>query len=171
MFEPTIKYRRVNDPLENEKQSRDEIAISNANDTGLTDQVPTPAEPTIVKNDTQEKTKGENDFSYSFEEEEGDSKIEVDPNDKERIIVTLSTGKKYSADRYCPHVGADLSYHGRVSEDDYPPEIGPVLMCSIHYWEFALEKEGKGGGGWATINACSLEKDCAFREEKKKLEW
>lgn len=131
------------------------------NDTKIDDTVK--AEPVIKESPASVP-------EYTFEEEEEDGSIEVDPKDKERIIVTLSTGKQFSADRYCPHAGADLSYHGRVSEHDYPPEIGPVLMCPIHYWEFALEKEGKGGGGWATINACPIEvaEKCAL---DKKIDW
>ena len=60
-----------------------------------------------------------------------------------------------------------------MAEDDYPPEIGPVLMCPIHYWEFALEKGGRGGSGFTSINACPVEvaEKCAASEDKKKLDW
>ncbi|KAI9262651.1 hypothetical protein EDC94DRAFT_561633 [Helicostylum pulchrum] len=172
MFEPTIKYRRVNDPPKDISHSLNELSITNdeaakkqplptSNDTKIDDTVK--AEPALKEVPASVP-------EYTFEEEEEDGSIEVDPKDKERIIVTLSTGKQFSADRYCPHAGADLSYHGRVSEHDYPPEIGPVLMCPIHYWEFALEKEGKGGSGWATINACPIEvaEKCA---SDKKIDW
>lgn len=202
MFEPTIKYRRVNDPPKDisktlaklditdeqkdvkskECNEKEPVKIEQPVKTMIEeptkepitlqgqDKVETPAkttepiqvqEPTKVEAAKPESIKTEpvkvtTVPDYSFEEEEEDSTISVDPNDKERIIVTLSTGKQFTADRYCPHAGADLSYHGKVSEHDYPPEIGPVLMCPIHYWEFALEKGGKGGGGWATINACEV---------------
>ncbi|KAG2235942.1 hypothetical protein INT48_004272 [Thamnidium elegans] len=212
MFEPTIKYRRVNDSPKDISQSLNELSITNDKatkdnkvvETAVKDNKVTIAtQPTAKVTEATKETKFEPRISevkqslpastdtkiddtvkteptpketpasvpeYTFEEEEEDSSIEVDPKDKERIIVTLSTGKQFSADRYCPHAGADLSYHGRVSEHDYPPEIGPVLMCPIHYWEFALEKEGKGGGGWATINACPIEvfEKCA---SDKKLDW
>jgi nitrite reductase/ring-hydroxylating ferredoxin subunit len=204
MFEPTIKYRRVNDSpsqgdilksldelnITNDKKDEITIAVTNEKKSVTTQakeqeskveedsskkekevtKKPTTTTAETTNNDTS-SVKTEPD--YTFEEEEDDCKIEVDPNDKERIIVTLSTGKQFSADRYCPHAGADLSYHGKVSEHDYPPEIGPILMCPIHYWEFALEKNGKGGGGWATINACPIDvaEKCASSAEKKKLEW
>ncbi|KAG2226007.1 hypothetical protein INT45_002473 [Circinella minor] len=98
--------------------------------------------------------------------------IEVDPSDKESIIVTLTNGKKFTADRYCPHAGADLTYLGEVAEDEYPPEIGPILMCTLHYWEFLLEKEGRSANGWATLNACPVPEDqCPVGENNKKLDW
>ncbi|KAG2208460.1 hypothetical protein INT47_010156 [Mucor saturninus] len=196
MFEPTIKYRRVNDPPKDITQALGKLDIKDEQKDNVKspgkeqDKVKQPAkEPTVIRKEPEEPIKVENPAKtqevvqvqeptkeevakpesiktepvkvstvpdYSFEEEEEDSQIVVDPSDKERIIVTLSTGKQFTADRYCPHAGADLSYHGKVSEHDYPPEIGPVLMCPIHYWEFALEKGGKGGGGWATINACEV---------------
>lgn len=213
MFEPTIKYRRVNDPPKDITRSLDNLTIADAkkqeppvletttpkesatkvvaeekqaqDSPASTKEVIEDTKPAIddTKNNQPEPeletttavsfhntVKSEPD--YTFEEEE-DYKIAVDPSDKERIIVTLSTGKQFSADRYCPHAGADLSFHGKVSEHDYPPEIGPILMCPIHYWEFALEKGGKGGGGWATINACPIEvaEKCAASTEKKKLDW
>lgn len=196
MFEPTIKYRKVNDPPKDNVKSPNEI-ISNTNlkkqdepnaDTTAEEPKPldnpqakknkndpTREEPTIDTSTPKEKPAVENPYAFTFEEEEseGASAIEVDPNDKERIIVTLSTGKQFSADRYCPHAGADLSYHGKLGEHDYPPEIGPVLMCPIHYWEFALEKGGRGGSGRTTINACPVEatEKCAASAEKKALEW
>lgn len=203
MFEPTIKYKRVNDPPKDITKSLEELTVK--------DKQELPSEPGNVnktsedneKNNAQDMTTSRDDkevkkdtlaskpeavsaptktapaavdpysFTFEEEEEEEDSKIEVDPNDKERIIVTLSTGKQFSADRYCPHAGADLSYHGKVAEDDYPPEIGPVLMCPIHYWEFALEKGGRGGSGFTSINACPVDvaEKCANSTEKKKLEW
>ncbi|KAI9360192.1 hypothetical protein BD770DRAFT_319115 [Pilaira anomala] len=166
MFEPTIKYRRVNDPI---KEPLTKTAVEDGKETKSITKEDEKETKSVTKEETKdiEKTTVE---EYVFEDEEEESTIEVDPKDKERIIVTLSTGKQFSADRYCPHAGADLSYHGKVSEHDYPPEIGPVLMCPIHYWEFALEKEGKGGGGWATINACPIEvvEKCGL---DKKLDW
>ncbi|CAO3616980.1 unnamed protein product [Mucor hiemalis] len=201
MFEPTIKYRRVNNPPPPKKdltesfqnldiaESVKDNSTTNNSQTKVVekqDEKESPStdkltlEKASVKDAKDEPIKEDKievpaakDFDYTFEEEEDDCKIEVDPQDKERIIVTLSTGKQFSADRYCPHAGADLSYHGKVSEHDYPPEIGPILMCPIHYWEFALEKGGKGGGGWATINACPIEvaEKCNASPEKKKLDW
>lgn len=194
MFEPTIKYRRVNDPPPSQKDITEsleklDIVVAKSKDSSVNQVAKSTQEPekkespdtekTVSSNDTKEEVsvtstpvKAEPDYTFE-EEEEDDCTIEVDPEDKERIIVTLSTGKQFSADRYCPHAGADLSYHGKVSEHDYPPEIGPILMCPIHYWEFALEKGGKGGGGWATINACPVEvaEKCAASPEKKKLDW
>ncbi|KAL0082123.1 hypothetical protein F4703DRAFT_1863746 [Phycomyces blakesleeanus] len=93
--------------------------------------------------------------------------IEVDPIDKERIVITLSTGKQYKADRYCPHAGADLSFHGIIGEDDYPPEIGPILTCGIHYWEFVLDRQGVGHNGMVSIEACPV----TCKSGSSKLEW
>jgi nitrite reductase/ring-hydroxylating ferredoxin subunit len=210
MFEPTIKYRRVNEPPKKDiAKSLDEMSIADGKPAAISTSTKEKEDSVTEVNEGTQDTKAtaatteekeefnpideikveeqpepENTASspaatvitepdYTFEEEEEDSTIQVDPNDKERIIVTLSTGKQFSADRYCPHAGADLSFHGKVSEHDYPPEIGPILMCPIHYWEFALEKDGKGGGGWATINACPVEvaEKCASSAEKKKLDW
>ncbi|GAN09580.1 hypothetical protein MAM1_0276d09110 [Mucor ambiguus] len=200
MFEPTIKYRRVNDPPKDITKSLEELTVKDSqelssksenvnrtsgdNETDKTQSMTTSSDTKDEKKDTAALISGATTTSaaatatdpYSFtfeeeEEEEKDSKIEVDPNDKERIIVTLSTGRQFSADRYCPHAGADLSYHGKVAEDDYPPEIGPVLMCPIHYWEFALEKGGKGGSGFTSINACPIDVAAKCAVENKKLEW
>lgn len=197
MFEPTIKYRRVNDSPKDITESLKELTL-------IDKQESSPKTENVIKTSEKDEAQDRNTSkddkeeekavvaskpestnptaavasteSYSFtfeEEEEKDSKIEVDPNDKERIIVTLSTGRQFSADRYCPHAGADLSYHGKVAEDDYPPEIGPVLMCPIHYWEFALEKGGRGGSGFTSINACPVDvaEKCTASAEKKKLDW
>ncbi|OBZ91479.1 hypothetical protein A0J61_00474 [Choanephora cucurbitarum] len=144
MFEPTIKYRRVNESSEAPQD------------------IPVQAKATTPEPETQTESK----YDFTFEEEK-ETKIEADPNDESRIIITLSTGKKYSADRYCPHAGADLTYHGRIGEHDYPPEIGPILMCSIHYWEFPLEK---GGSGLTSLNACPMDSTTSCPLEKK-LEW
>ncbi|KAL9539306.1 hypothetical protein PS6_011259 [Mucor atramentarius] len=184
MFEPTIKYRRVNDPPKDITESLKELTVIDKQEsspkienviktsekdeaqdrnTSKDDKEEEKAVVTSKPESTSPATVVTSTESYSFtfeEEEEKDSKIEVDPNDKERIIVTLSTG-------------ADLSYHGKVAEDDYPPEIGPVLMCPIHYWEFALEKGGRGGSGFTSINACPVDvaEKCAASAEKKKLDW
>ncbi|ORZ16467.1 hypothetical protein BCR42DRAFT_415095 [Absidia repens] len=117
-----------------------------------------------------------NDISL---EEKDDATITVDPSDDERILITLSDGKtQYTADRYCPHAGADLSYLGQVDEDEYPPEIGPILVCSLHYWEFALKRAGRGANGVATINACPFsaaegdgQSDGVTCHAKNKLDW
>lgn len=89
--------------------------------------------------------------------------IEVDPNDEKRIIITLTTGKKYAADRYCPHAGADLAYMGKVNEDG---GIGPVLMCTNHFLEFSLEEEKRS---FVSIHACPIEEGTCSKN--KKLEW
>ncbi|RUS22054.1 hypothetical protein BC937DRAFT_90551 [Endogone sp. FLAS-F59071] len=99
------------------------------------------------------------------------SKITIDPSDEERIIVTLTNGTRYGADRYCPHNGADLAHIGEVMEDEYGPEIGPILLCPLHYWEYALDRSGISGGGWATVNACRLEarEECKGESESCKV--
>ncbi|KAI8638345.1 hypothetical protein BD408DRAFT_423159 [Parasitella parasitica] len=179
MFEPTIKYKRVNDPSKDFTKISDQLPVNEpATADDKTKDVDTSVKEIATgKSDSQPDTKPATTtepYSFSFEEESGeDANIRVDPKDKERIIITLSTGKQFSADRYCPHAGADLSYHGKVAEDDYPPEIGPVLMCPIHYWEFALEKGGRGGSGFTSINACPVEvaEKCANSKESKKLDW
>ncbi|KAI8977068.1 hypothetical protein BDF20DRAFT_872764 [Mycotypha africana] len=174
MFEPTIKYRKVTAVNDNDDDDDDDKDKERLNGTGAPLDKKADVSSSNSSGDTNTDKKTETtttvtskdekieDYSFTFEEEgeEKETKIAIDPNDKDRIIVTLSTGQQYSADRYCPHAGADLSLHGKVSEHEYPPEIGPVLMCAIHYWEFALEKEGRGagGGGWATLNACPLNK-------------
>ncbi|CAO3586490.1 unnamed protein product [Absidia cylindrospora] len=117
-----------------------------------------------------------NDISL---EEKDDVTITVDPGDDERILITLSDGKtQYTADRYCPHAGADLSYLGQVDEDEYPPEIGPILLCTLHYWEFALKRAGRGANGVATINGCPFaaaggddQSDGVTCHAKNKLDW
>ncbi|CEP19083.1 hypothetical protein [Parasitella parasitica] len=169
MFEPTIKYKSVNNPTKAFNKSADE----NKNIDTSAKEMDTSKSDSGLDSVTKSATTTES-YSFSFEEEDKeDSKIEVDPDDNERIIITLSTGKQFSADRYCPHAGADLSYHGKVAEDDYPPEIGPVLMCPIHYWEFALEKGGRGGSGFTSINACPIEaaEKCLNSQDSKKLDW
>jgi nitrite reductase/ring-hydroxylating ferredoxin subunit len=106
-----------------------------------------------------------------IEEEEVEASIVVADHDKDRIVVTLPNGTRYETDRYCPHAGADLSQHGDISLDEYGPEIGPILVCSIHYWEFLLDKEGNSGNGWATIDACKLQGKACPVEENGKLAW
>ncbi|KAG2179169.1 hypothetical protein INT43_002019 [Umbelopsis isabellina] len=88
------------------------------------------------------------------EEEEAEASITVAEHDKDRIIVTLPNGTRYEADRYCPHAGADMYTHGQISLDEYGPEIGPIILCPMHYWEFLLDKEGNSTNGWATLDAC-----------------
>ncbi|KAG1152503.1 hypothetical protein G6F37_000351 [Rhizopus arrhizus] len=154
MFVPTIKYKRVNESSIKEEKI-EEIVKKEEESKEIVREV----QP---KEETNKVTE-----EYVFEEEEGTEAITVDPNDKDRIIITLSTGKQYSADRYCPHAGADLTYHGKLGESDYPPEIGPIVLCQFHYWEFALERNGDGFGGRATINACPVGEKCS----SKKLDW
>lgn len=211
MFEPTIKYRRVNDPPQNITKQLDDLTISKQNEqseprstSSSKDVIKETTEkkqdrPEIkleepIKEDPKSKPSHDNETnkenkepptrtaaetsnedilaSFTFEEEEEESTIEVDPNDEDRVIITLSTGKKYAADRYCPHAGVDLSSMGKVSEHDYPPEIGPVLMCTYHYWEFALDKEGRGAHN-SSLHACPIEdgEPCPVISEKKELEW
>ncbi|KAI9269892.1 hypothetical protein BY458DRAFT_489994 [Sporodiniella umbellata] len=159
MFEPTIKYKRVNETTESEIEKNDSpLAKEDTQNSSKEDFVSEslPQEPPLsstVSND------------YVFKDEESTDEIQVDPDNNDRIIVTLSTGKQYTADRYCPHAGADLSYHGKLAEFEYPSEIGPIVMCQFHYWEFALERNGDGFGGKATINACPI-KTCS-----NKLDW
>jgi nitrite reductase/ring-hydroxylating ferredoxin subunit len=155
MFVPTIKYKRVNE--------------SSIKEEKLEEIVKKDEEPKEIVREVQPKEETNKvTEEYVFEEEEeGTEAITVDPNDKDRIIITLSTGKQYSADRYCPHAGADLTYHGKLGESDYPPEIGPIVLCQFHYWEFALERNGDGFGGRATINACPVGEKCS----SKKLDW
>lgn len=99
------------------------------------------------------------------------SKITIDPSDKERIIITLTNGTRYGADRYCPHNGADLAHIGEVMEDEYGPDIGPILLCPLHYWEYALDRNGISGRGWASVNACRLEagEECKGESESCKV--
>jgi nitrite reductase/ring-hydroxylating ferredoxin subunit len=109
--------------------------------------------------------------AITFEEKE-DASITIDPNDDERILITLSDGiTQYTADRYCPHAGADLSYLGQVDEDEYPPEIGPILLCTLHYWEYALKRQGRGANGVATINACPKGDSLDCPAAKEALDW
>ncbi|KAI8072488.1 hypothetical protein BC940DRAFT_227875, partial [Gongronella butleri] len=93
--------------------------------------------------------------------------IAIDPQDDEQLLITLSNGTKYTVDRYCPHAGADLSYLGKVEENEYPPEIGPILVCGLHYWEFLLKHKGRSANGVATINSCPA--TCASTDQK--LDW
>ncbi|GAB5587962.1 hypothetical protein Unana1_02862 [Umbelopsis nana] len=111
------------------------------------------------------------DGVLAIEEEEQEASIEVADHDKDRLIVTLPNGSRYETDRYCPHAGADLKMHGQISLDEYGPEVGPILMCSIHYWEFLLDKEGNSANGWSTIDACRMkDKPCPV-EGNGKLTW
>ncbi|KAI8994701.1 hypothetical protein BDB01DRAFT_773758 [Pilobolus umbonatus] len=194
MFVPTIKYKRVdqcNNTIEESSQSDTNKSSSGyVKYTATSDNVESNKNAAPVEMKSMESNKNTahakelveetqhsntdivelSEYSFIFQEEEDKATIVVDPEDDERIIVTLSTGKQYSTDRYCPHAGADLSCHGKVNETDYPPEIGPTMMCRIHYWEFALEKGGRGGRGFMTINACSIDSN-KCKDEHRKLEW
>lgn len=163
MFVPTIKYKRVNESSIKEEKP-EEIVKKDEEPKEIVKKDEEPKE--IVREDQPKEETNKVTEEYVFEEE-GTEAITVDPNDKDRIIITLSTGKQYSADRYCPHAGADLSYHGKLGESDYPPEIGPIVLCQFHYWEFALERNGDGFGGRATINACPVGEKCSSKE----LDW
>ncbi|CAM0135984.1 hypothetical protein VKS41_005639 [Umbelopsis sp. WA50703] len=105
------------------------------------------------------------------EEEEVEASITLAEHDKERIIVTLPNGTRYEADRYCPHAGADMYTHGQISLDEYGPEVGPILLCPMHYWEFLLDKEGNSTNGWATLDACKLKDKACPVEGDSKLAW
>ncbi|KAI9489814.1 hypothetical protein BDB00DRAFT_947187 [Zychaea mexicana] len=169
MFVPTIKYKRVNEI--SVKEDTKEERKSPANNT-IDTAVAAVEEKEKTATDTPEPATSSNNTGSAAPDDDAEPTIEVDPSDKERILVTLTSGKQYTADRYCPHAGADLSYLGEVAEDEYPPEIGPILMCTLHYWEFALEKAGRSGGGWATLNACPVPADqCPAGENNKKLDW
>ncbi|KAH8554309.1 hypothetical protein BGW37DRAFT_484203 [Umbelopsis sp. PMI_123] len=104
-------------------------------------------------------------------EEETEPSIEVAKHDKDRIIVTLPDGSRYETDRYCPHAGADLHMHGQINLDEYGREVGPVLMCAIHYWEFLLDKEGNSTNGWATIDSCKMKDIACPVDGDSKLAW
>lgn len=196
MFTPTIKYKRVNDDKATKPTGETTETTSNGSlTTGPTDHtdksfikislrdtkvpVPSHSEPcsTTPSTATEPSTAAQvvtaptsTVPAITFEEKE-DASITVDPNDDERILITLSDGiTQYTADRYCPHAGADLSYLGKVDEDEYPPEIGPILLCTLHYWEYALKRQGHGANGVATINACPVgdSLDCPAKEA---LDW
>ncbi|KAI8143526.1 hypothetical protein BJV82DRAFT_557990 [Fennellomyces sp. T-0311] len=168
MFVPTIKYKRVDNP-----------PVATATPEKKEETIPIKEEPKVkVEPKTEEQPKTEEPKKGEPKAEpttapraQDEPTIEIDPSDKDRILITLTNGKKYTADRYCPHAGADLTYLGEVAEDEYPPEIGPVLLCTLHYWEFALEKAGRSGGGWATLNACPVPADQCPAETNKKLDW
>ncbi|KAF7728230.1 hypothetical protein EC973_006511 [Apophysomyces ossiformis] len=169
MFVPTIKYKRVS-PANRNDSTHNNIHSTYGNSTyatGFTEPDRSangdckPAEEIINLGSKDDGSEAPECASFKKEdvcainpETIDEHGIQIDPNDDERIIITLSDGKKYTADRYCPHAGADLSLHGNISENEYGPEIGPILTCSIHYWEFALNREGRSGRGIATINAC-----------------
>jgi nitrite reductase/ring-hydroxylating ferredoxin subunit len=104
-------------------------------------------------------------------EEEAEASIEIAEHDKDRLIVTLPDGSRYETDRYCPHAGADLHTHGQISVDEYGREVGPILMCAIHYWEFLLDKEGNSANGWATIDSCKLKDKACPVDGDSKLAW
>ncbi|CAO3691643.1 unnamed protein product [Umbelopsis ramanniana] len=104
-------------------------------------------------------------------EEEAEASIEIAEHDKDRLIVTLPDGSRYETDRYCPHAGADLHMHGQISVDEYGREVGPILMCAIHYWEFLLDKEGNSANGWATIDSCKLKDKACPVDGDSKLAW
>jgi nitrite reductase/ring-hydroxylating ferredoxin subunit len=106
-----------------------------------------------------------------IEEEEVEASIEIAEHDKDRLIVTLPNGTRYETDRYCPHAGADLHMHGQISLNEYGREVGPTLMCAIHYWEFLLDKEGNSANGWATIDSCKLKDTACPVDGDSKLAW
>lgn len=170
MFVPTIRYKRVNEAKNDNEASANQQPV---------EQEKPQSTPTLSKETTteqklqpakQESVTGTVSTETS-DQVKNEPTIEVDPSDNERILLTLSDGRKYTADRYCPHAGADLSYLGEIAEDEYPPEIGPVLMCTLHYWEFALEKGGRSGGGISTLNICPVSSDSCPVKENKALQW
>jgi nitrite reductase/ring-hydroxylating ferredoxin subunit len=67
-----------------------------------------------------------------------------------RMTVIAADGKKYEADRYCPHKGVDLV---GASID------GALLVCPKHRWKFDLSQGGKcvEGKNPCTINAVPLD--------------
>ncbi|KAI8343315.1 hypothetical protein BC941DRAFT_410988 [Chlamydoabsidia padenii] len=192
MFTPTIKYKRVNEGKSViETGETDSVAVNCSSSVPQEQHKGTISHP-VQKAKTQDTNQSQNPTTtttlspissstqateiptpaITFEEKQ-DATITVDPNDDERILITLSDGTtQYTADRYCPHAGADLTYLGQVDEDEYPPEIGPILLCTLHYWEYALKKQGRGANGVATINACPVNDtsglDCPV---KKGLDW
>ncbi|CAO3640412.1 unnamed protein product [Cunninghamella blakesleeana] len=196
MFVPTIKYKRVDivkeqptpviildQPTSTKKVPEKAIATAQLQQLSIkktdtnTDNTNTTKEE--EKEEEKDKKVKEKDLevidnktnknTVIFEETEQPT-IVVDPKDNERILVTLTDGTQYTTDRYCPHAGADLSYLGQVEEDEYPPEIGPILLCTLHYWEYALKRGGRGANGVATINACPIKNDEQC-QAKKELDW
>lgn len=178
MFEPTIKYKRV-DQVQQVTQSLDNLTVKEEQtkpegpkSAADTQEEKGTKEQDTTKTATEDPEKEEPEEAPEKKEDNAIAKkeptIEVDPSDDERILITLGSGKQYTADRYCPHAGADLTYLGEVAEDEYPPEIGPVLLCTLHYWEFGLDKGGRSGGGWASLNACPHQNDC---KKDEKLDW
>lgn len=75
----------------------------------------------------------------------------IKPLSATKIEVTTASGKKYEADRLCPHKGVDL-VGGKVQGDN--------LICPKHKWEFDLAHGGvcvKKGPDCATLNAIALD--------------
>ncbi|KAI9019518.1 hypothetical protein CLU79DRAFT_757630 [Phycomyces nitens] len=187
MFVPTIKYKKVSDKDKEPERDVNVAQMTRRLETvSLTKPIitqsafvvptttPKPVQNNVAAEDPKINKTQDPDPKVKSEDEsvvdpsnEVDPSIEVDPTDKERIVITLSTGKQYKADRYCPHAGADLTYHGIIGENDYPPEIGPILTCGIHYWEFVLNRQGDGHNGRASIDACPV----TCKSGSSKLEW
>ncbi|CDH59731.1 hypothetical protein RO3G_05122 [Lichtheimia corymbifera JMRC:FSU:9682] len=174
MFVPTIRYKRVNEPENGNESSVNQQPIEQEKPAGtqsLSREATQEKPPQPTKQEPVSGTVSTDEKNDDVDDAKKEPTIEVDPSDNERILLTLSDGRKYTADRYCPHAGADLSYLGEIAEDEYPPEIGPVLMCTLHYWEFALEKGGRSGGGISTLNICPVPSDSCPVKENKALQW
>lgn len=184
----TLKISSENDTKANEA-SKDEPQSTNNQEPVATDGKVTQSGNAAITNTTPTSNSKEEEAQNSsettattptndsqpvlvIEEEEEEASIEVADHDKDRLIVTLPNGSRYETDRYCPHAGADLKLHGQISVDEYGPEVGPILMCSIHYWEFLLDKEGNSANGWSTLDACKLKDKAACPVETNgKLAW
>ena len=68
----------------------------------------------------------------------------------ERIVVTTPAGK-YEVDRYCPHIGADLSRAWFYTAE---PNF---LVCPLHYWLFDLSKQGACTSSPISIHALEVQ--------------
>lgn len=140
-------------PETNSKEEEELAQISSKEETAIDTKEPQAEQPILIV------------------EEEAEASIEIAEHDKDRLIVTLPDGSRYETDRYCPHAGADLHMHGQISVDEYGREVGPILMCAIHYWEFLLDKEGNSANGWATIDSCKLKDKACPVDGDSKLAW
>ncbi|ORX58694.1 hypothetical protein DM01DRAFT_1405336 [Hesseltinella vesiculosa] len=166
MFVPTIKHQRVADTNTKASPSYVKPCPKEKEAAAVTS-----SPPTVNNTLSHGITFEEGDHHDDEEQPRQKPTIVVDPQDDEQILITLSTGKKFTADRYCPHAGADLSLHATVDETSYPPDIGPIVVCSLHYWEYALHRQGRGGNGVATIHACPVENDSSCPGQQQHLAW
>ncbi|KAG2180736.1 hypothetical protein INT44_003743 [Umbelopsis vinacea] len=150
----SAKQNEASTPDTKAKEEEELAQTSSKEETAIDAKEPQAAQPILI-----------------VEEEEAEASIEIAEHDKDRLIVTLPDGTRYETDRYCPHAGADLHMHGQISTNEYGREVGPILMCAIHYWEFLLDKEGNSANGWATIDSCKLKDKACPVDGDSKLAW